>query len=68
MTWMTCKYSCWTAAGSDKIYDLTNDSFRIYLNQYTETSLFNKPTDPVRAHQAKGWEYKLHYEVKGICK
>ena len=64
MTWMTCKNNCWTATGSDKIYYLTNDSFWIYLNQIGSTGFFSK--NPVRAHQAKSWEYKLHYEVKGI--
>ena len=61
MTSMTCKQYCWTVTGSDKIYNLTKDSFRVYLNH-------NKHKGPVRAHTAKSWEYKLHYEVKGSCK
>ena len=65
ITWMTCTSTCWTANGSDKIYDLTDNSFRVYLNQFGQQAVKSKPT--LRANFAKDNKYELHYEVKGIC-
>ena len=61
-TWMTCNDNCWTVNGSDKIYNLSNDGFRVYLKQK-----FDHKSGPLRAHFAKAKNYELHYEVKGIC-
>ena len=65
ITWMTCTGNCWTANGSDKIYDLTDNSFRVYLNQFGRQAIYNK--GPLRANFAKDNKFELHYEVKGIC-
>ena len=68
ITWMTCKTKCWTVTGSDKIYNLTNDSFRVYLYHVPpKTTPVNDKGYPLRANIAQDWEYELHYEVKGIC-
>ena len=64
ITWMTCDRFCWKANGSDKIYDQTNESFRVYLNQYGAQAL--KGNSPLRANFAKQNKFELHYEVKGI--
>ena len=66
ITWMTCKGYCMTASGSDKIYDLTNNGFKVKLNQYSRQAI-DKKVGPLRANFAKQWEFELHYEVKGIC-
>ena len=68
ITWMTCDTRCWTVTGSDKIYNLTNDSFRVYLYHVPpKTTPVNEVGYPLRAEIAEGWNYQLHYEVKGIC-
>ena len=69
ITWMTCDTRCWYAMGSDKIYNLTNNSFRVYLNQPIEWVDGNAqtPSSPLRANEVKNWNWELHYEVKGIC-
>ena len=36
ITWMTCSNNCWTAMGSDKLYNQNNNGFRVYLNQPIE--------------------------------
>ena len=65
ITWMTCTSTCWTANGSDKIYKLSNNSFRVYLNQFGRQ--LKNDIGPLRADDAKNKKYELHYEVKGIC-
>ena len=70
ITWMTCDTRCWTVTGSDKIYDLTNTGFRVYLYQVPPKGPVPNPNDPgftLRAHYAKTGKLQLHYEVKGIC-
>lgn len=75
ITWMTCRSGCWAASGSDKIYNLTNDGFRVYLNNFGARALFpdTDPDDylvdgrPFIPAYAKEKNFELHYEVKGIC-
>ena len=67
MTSITCKQQCWTTTGGDSIYNLTNDSFRVYLNQI-EYPRAKISQDPLTVHKAKSLGYKMHYEVKGSCK
>ena len=62
---MTCQSQCWTANGSDKIYDLTNEFFRVYLNNYAAE--LKRGHSVLREHFAKDNKFELHYEVKGIC-
>ena len=66
LTWMTCFGNRWQAIGGDKIYDLTNDGFRVYLNQFGTQALISSKS-ALRPDFAKKREYELHYEVKGIC-
>ena len=65
ITWMTCDTQCWTADGSDKIYNLTNDGFRVYLNHFGREA--KKGANALRADFAKSRNFELHYEVKGSC-
>ena len=70
ITWMTCHSDCWTANGSDKIYKLTNNGFRVYLNQFGRQavkSVFGGKLSALRAEYAQDKKFELHYEVKGIC-
>ena len=66
---MTCDTMCWSAVGSDKIYNLTNESFLVYLSQAIgwDGTTAQTPSNPLRVHRVKNWNWKLHYEVKGIC-
>ena len=66
ITWMTCESDCWTANGSDKIYKLTNNGFRVYLNQFGRQAM--RSVSASRAQYAQDKKFELHYEVKGICK
>ena len=65
ITWMTCTGFCWSANGSDKIYNLTNEGFRVYLNNYGAE--LKRGENILRAPFATNNEFELHYEVRGIC-
>ena len=62
---MTCNGGCWSAQGSDKIYNLSNEGFKVYLNNYGQRAETGAAL--LRAGSAKNREWELHYEVKGIC-
>ena len=64
-TWMTCDSNCWTANGSDKIYDLSKDGFRVYLNNYGRQAA--KDSDSLKADFAIQKNFELRYDVRGIC-
>ena len=63
---ITCETDCWTTNGSDKIYKLSNKSFRVYLNQFGRQAM--RSVSALRAQYAQDKKFELHYEVKGICK
>ena len=59
ITWMTCSGSCFKAVGSDKIYNFSNERFRVYVHQLDYNGNI--------VNFAQTNKYELHYEVKGIC-
>ena len=64
-TWMTCDANCWTANGSDKIFELSKDGFRVYLNNYGWQAAKNKGA--LKANFAERDNYELRYDVRGVC-
>jgi len=67
-TWMTCDGGCFMAVGSNSLYNLTNESFRVFLNQlewYIDPSI---KAGRNFVQFAKEANYQLHYEIKGRCK
>ena len=67
-TWLTCDQSCFMAVGSNNLYNLTNESFRVFLNQlewYIDPSI---QAGRNFVQFAKESNYQLHYEIKGRCK
>ena len=64
---MTCTGTCWEVIGSDKIYNLSNDGFRVYLNRFGVQAFFPEKFKALRLDSAKEKKFELHYEVKGIC-
>ena len=63
-TWMTCDSGCFMAVGTDSIYKLTNESFRVYINQL---EWYINKTNRDFVQIAKNNNYQLHYEIKGRC-